>query len=248
MQEHGRGETRRMAEAAGCQRSYLSQVVHGNAQLTPDHAHKLSVYFRLSARERDYFFVLLEHARAASAEYRQHLEERLKALKDEHENLSSRIERPIIESAPEQVRYFSSWHWSAIHLLTSIPQFQNASSIARKLFLPESFVLEILESLAERGLVKHEGNLWKYFSGETHLSRNSPLVALHHSNWRQRALLEAQMHPDKGIHYTQVQSMSREVYEKIREKIFKFIEQSVAEAGPSKEEELIAITLDCFKV
>lgn len=148
-----------MSEAAGCQRSYFSQVIHGNVQLTPDHGFKLCKYFQFNSREQDFFLTQLELARAATAEYRAYLEEKLVQIKRAQEN-------PKAKATPEQLQYFSSWHWSAIHLLTSIPGYEQASAIAERLRLPQNLVLQTLESLAKRGLVKHEGNLWKYASGE----------------------------------------------------------------------------------
>jgi uncharacterized protein (TIGR02147 family) len=248
MQAHGRGETRRMSEAAGCQRSYFSQVIHGNAQLTPDHGYKLCKYLEFTIRERDFFLTQLEHARAATAEYRKHLEEKLNQLKREHEDLGAHVDRPKLKDSSQHLSYFSTWYWCAIHLLTSITEFQKSAAIARRLHLPESLVMEALEVLAEQGLVRRVGSSWEYASGEMHVAKESPLVSLHHNNWRQRAVLSAQVPSARNMHYTQVQSMSREAYEKIRTMVLKFIDEATKEAGPSTGEELVAVNIDIFPV
>lgn len=148
-----------MAEAAGCQRSYLSQVIHGNVHLVPDHAYGLSQYFGLSDEEREYFITMLEYARATSEDYKEHIRGKLQELKGEKHS-----EQKV---APKS--YFSSWHWSAIHLLTNLPEYQSPKKLAEFLRLPEDSVRLSLETLAKVGLVKKEKQTWKFAQANSSL-------------------------------------------------------------------------------
>jgi len=47
-----RGYQSRLAEAAGCQRSYLSQVVHSTPHLTPEHAMGMAQFWKLRSGSR----------------------------------------------------------------------------------------------------------------------------------------------------------------------------------------------------
>jgi hypothetical protein len=73
-------------------------------------------------------------------------------------------------------------------------------------------------------------------------------VVTHHQNWRQQAIVHAQIFPDDGIHYTNVTSVSRSALEKLKGLVLKFIDESNQIAGPSDPEELITLTLDLFKI
>lgn len=53
--------------------------------------------------------------------------------------------------------------------------------------------------------------------------------------------------PDE-IPYTMVQSMTVPAAEKIKQRLLEFIDESRKITGPSKEEELICITCDLFRV
>ena len=61
-----RGTISRIADAIGCQRSYLSQVLHAKAQLTKDQAWNLCTFFGLPEMEATYFECLVDFERAST--------------------------------------------------------------------------------------------------------------------------------------------------------------------------------------
>jgi uncharacterized protein (TIGR02147 family) len=243
----GWGSVTRLADAAGCQRSFLSRVLNGPIHLTPDHGHGLCEHWELTRAESEFFMLLLEKERASTQRYRKHIEAKLGALKREQENLSLRLNRPAPDMGQKEMVYYSAWHWSAVHIAVSIPELQTIPAIARRLQLPESLVASTLATLEGLGLVKRDGQRWGFASSELHLPKNSPLSSLHHSNWRQRATLDSQDASGSGVHFTVVQSMSLKAFEKIRRYAVEFVETASREAGPSKEEELVCIACDVFK-
>jgi uncharacterized protein (TIGR02147 family) len=241
------GAVGQIAAAIGCQRSYLSKVLHGKAELTMDQAHAVARYLSLSLRATEYFLALVERSRAASPAFRAHIEKRLAALKREQENLSEKVERP---RAPEDFRhavYYSVWYYSAVHILTSVPGFQAPAAIAGRLQLPSSLVLDALKQLAEMGLVEKNGRGWN-FKAEIHVPAQSPLVALHHGNWRQRAVIDSARANDGGIHFTTVQAVSKADFERIRQNLLQFIQATARLAAPSPSEELYNFNCDLFRV
>lgn len=243
------GSLTRMAEAARCQRSHLSRVVHGNGHLTPDQAFDLAEFWGLSEAETEYFLLLVEEARAGSPGLRRRLGAKLSEMRRRQEDLSSRLQQTAPALATEgQARYYATWLPSALHMLVSIPSFQEVASIARRLCVPEGAVKKSLEELEAAGLVRREGTRWKIASGAVHLPRTSPFVSQHHGNWRQRAVLNTQQGAEDGLHYTVVQSVSLEDYLRIKALLLEAIDRYAAVAGPSKEQELICFSLDLFRV
>jgi uncharacterized protein (TIGR02147 family) len=241
------GAVGQIATAIGCQRSYLSKVLHGKAELTMDQAHALARYLAFSPVATEYFLALVEKSRAASPAFRAHIDKRLAALKREHENLSEKMDRP---RAPEDFRhavYYSVWYYSAIHILTSVPGYQTPAAIAARLQLPLALVQDALKQLAEMELVKKEGRDWN-FAAEIHVGAQSALVALHHGNWRQRAVIDAAQPQGAGIHFTTVQAISRADFEKIRQNLLQFILTTTRTAGPSPSEEVYSFSCDLFRI
>jgi len=147
-----------------------------------------------------------------------------------------------------QLNYFSTWIWSAIHFLTSIPEYQSLENISDRLGLKLSVTLQFLEQLQTQGLIENQGQRWIYKSGEFHAPKDSPLVRLHHQNWRMRAVVDAQDLNSEGTHFTAVQTVSKNDYEKIKNLLLQFISEASSIAGPSTPEEGIVITCDVFKI
>ncbi|MGK5082711.1 TIGR02147 family protein [Bdellovibrionota bacterium FG-1] len=243
-----RGSIRRMAEAAGCQRSYMSQVLGTHVHLTREQAWGLCSLFGFKDLESQYFMVLIDLARAGSKKYRENLESQRKMLKQRSEDLSERTTRKRIESEDFAMEYYSAWYWSAIHILVSIPGFQTVKSIAAKLFLDEKTVENSLKRLAVMKLVTQEKDRWCFRQESIHVPKDSPYVVFHHRNWRDRSVLSSQASDHEGIHYTMVQSVSRDVLPRVRQLFLDAIEQANRIAGPSAPQELVAINCDIFSV
>ena len=242
-----RGALSRAAEAMNCQRSYLSRVMNSKMHLTPDQAFILGQHLQLLDDEKKYFQLLVEYDRAADRNYRQFVAAEIKSLKQKHESLSEIIKKPQTIEASEAV-YFSAWYWTALHFLTSSPEFQTPKDLAKKLELPITFVHSCLDQLNSWGFVKHQNGRYEFAKGEFHLPKGSPFVHMHHQNWRARAILDSQLPTNENIHFTNFQVASRGDIEKIKSLALEFIRNCNQRLGPSKSEDGVAITLDIFKI
>ncbi|MAF90226.1 MAG: hypothetical protein CL674_03060 [Bdellovibrionaceae bacterium] len=246
-----RGIVTQLAEAAGCQRTYLSKVVNAEVHLTPDQAFRVCSFWQFSPDEKNYFLLLVDRERAGDKAYRDYLGVKLKALKIKHQDLSQRVKnRKTIQEEDSffLMKYYSSWVYSAIHFLTSIPSYQDSKNIAARLNLSEENVLRVLEDLRENSYVAKNRRNWIYHSGENHLAKISPLLNSHLNNWRSRALLNAQNKEHDDLHFSLVQSLSLSDREKLKNLILNFLDDFAKRANPSSPEELICLNLDFFKV
>jgi uncharacterized protein (TIGR02147 family) len=237
----------KMAKAAQCQRPYLSKVLKDEAQLTPSQAYGLARFWRLNSTETEYFLSLLEEERAGSLEYREYIQRKASTLKKEQEDLAKRVNRKSATIESEQMNYYSAWYWTAIHILVSIPEYQTVGAICQRLSVSSHLVENVLKRLEQDGFVRNRSGKWQFQAHESHVSKTSPLVVFHHSNWRQRAILDAQDPGNDSIHFTVVQSVSRDDYEQIKQLVLDFIERSARIAGPSKEEEMMCLSCDLFR-
>lgn len=243
-----RGILSRWAEAAGCQRSYLSNVLGGRAGLNRDQGFRLSEFLRHTERERNYFLLLVELEKDPSPSYKEYLRGQLAQLKREEENLQKKLERPAFQPEGVQSTYYSSWHRSAIHILVSIPEFQTISSISEHLGISSSLTEKILEELVSMGFVARNGSRYSWQSGDIHVPEHSPLVTLHHQHWRLKAIEDAQMKPADSVHFTSVYSLSRTDLEDVKFQILDMIKNYHVRARASKEEILVCFNADLFEV
>lgn len=236
-----------IAEACGCQKSHLSRVLQGKIELTMDQAAGLSDYFGLTNIESEYFLTLVQLARAGTKSLKQKLQSRLESIRKDQEDLSKRLTSNSIGVEEKEILYYSSWYWSAVHIIASIPEYQTTRAISQRLGLNDSFTEYILKTLLHFNLVSQVGSTWKTTTEPIHLSKKSSLIGLHHNNWRSRAVLSSQNPTHDGLHYTVVQSVSRSDFNRIKQLLLDAIEDYRNVANPSKEEEVACFCLDWFR-
>ena len=243
-----RGYQARLADAAGCQKTYLSQVLHSNIHLTMDHAAGLCRFWQFSEEQTSYFLDLVQIERSSSPHLTSFLKARLETIRRSAADLSTRYktEAPIDDASI--MRYYSAWYWGAIHVLLSIPNQWSDSKIAAHLRLPLQQVSETLVGLAAMHLVEKKPDGWVTTKNSLHLPRGSPLTALNHFNWRNLALSRLLESPNEGLHYTAIQALSVEDAKRMQERIMACIDETRAIVAPSPEEKMVAFTCDFFSV
>lgn len=77
-----RGFQTKMAVAANCQTSYLSQVLKSEKELTPDHGIKISQFLKLSLPHTRYFLCLISYSRAGSPELKDFIVDHMNEIKE----------------------------------------------------------------------------------------------------------------------------------------------------------------------
>ena len=245
---HIRGYQGQLALAAGCQRSFLSQVLNGPVQLTPDHAAGMGVFWNFDESETEYFIQLVHLSRAGSLLLRRAIEKRLQAIRKSGEDLSHRLGQPQITNEQNATLYYSEWSLSAIHILLGISSYQTTTSIATRLQIPEPLAIEYLSQLMQMKLIEKKGNRWIITERSIHSPQNSIHSLKHHSNWRTRALINAQKNLSNSVHYTALHTLSCKDLERIKEVVDKLILSTRAIVEPSPAEELCCLNIDYFKV
>lgn len=236
-----------VATACGCDRTYLSQVLNGKADLTPDHIIQFCEHFDLGPNESQYLLLLLLRDRSASATAKRRLQKQLDELKEKSLALSHRVRekespREITES--QRTLYYSSWLYGATHTLTSIPEFQTASAIAEKLNLAISAVQRILRDLHEMRVVQKSGEKYIHNGNDIYLPAQCPQSYSNHFSWRMRAIERTYMKDD--IHYTVAFSVSKNDVEKLRSQVIDLIEKQRKSVRESGTEVAVVFCCDFF--
>jgi uncharacterized protein (TIGR02147 family) len=239
-----RGYQSLLAKKAGCQRSYLSQVIHGTHNLTLEQACGLANFWDLNDHESEYFLDLVSLSKAGTAALRKKIMQRLEKTKSQSEDLSSRIKSGQLEVAAKQV-YYSAWYWSAIHIALSIPEMNRCQKIADYLGLQNDLVAEVLNGLQNFGLARNEMGTWQLLKGSIHLPKDSPLISMHHSNWRQRAMRQM-TRPEEQFNFSSAFTMSGQDYRLLKKMVLDFIEKMSEIVRESPPVDLYCLNVDLF--
>ena len=242
--EAEKGQRSKLAQAMSCQPAYLSQVMKGNAELSPEQAVAANLFLNHGPQEGRFFLNLVLKSRAGTKELRDFYQQELRKLLDERLMIQNRIKANRSLTEEDQIRYYSSWHFAAIHVLVSLSAFRTKQTIAKALNISSRIANEALEFLVGIGILKMEAD--EYRTGETslHLNANSPLIQKHHSNWKIRILQSLDQFNERDLHYTSVVSCSHEDLKKVKEIMIQSVQKIRAIIKESKDETVAAYTFD----
>lgn len=248
LNESTRGYKSQIAKAAGCPPSYLSRVMNAKAHLSQEQAIKLAVFWTLSPVETEYFLELVNLGKTSLPLLTRRIRNRLLSLKAESENLSNRFSATTTLDHEKEMLYYSAWHWSAIHVLVGIQGFQTAEKIAKRLNISLSLTVELLSKMEKMGLVKRKNENWSRAPGHSHLSKDSPMIKVHHTNWREKAVQDSLSPTNDSLHYTLVQSHSQIDFDQIKQLLLDSLDKCREVMKPSAREEMTCLCLDFFRV
>lgn len=248
-----RGNLSRLANAADVQKSYLSTCLSGKSHLTLDHAYGIALYLNMSNSEQNYFFTLIEKEKAASIRLQRNLTDKLKEMSREAYRLKNLQSNSLIVSDTASTSllkdYYLNWLFIAVHSLTSIPAYQKAEKISHRLNISLDLTVHILRQLENTNLIiKKANDTYEWSSGNLHLEDSSPVLATHHGNWRMRASDNCQKGDREALHYSVVQTLSKEDFEILKKKIANFIKSFNKISDPSNPEEAFCFNIDFFKI
>ena len=243
----GRGEYLKIAKHLGIHTSTLSQVLSGLKHFTLDQACALSDYMGLGELETQYLLLLVELERAGTERLRSTLKKQLSKLKEQGRELSKIIPGKRELSGEEKAIFYSNWFYTGIWALTSIPGFQTADAITKYFGLPKILVNQVISFLVSTGLCVEEGGTLRPGTTYVHLEGDSPLIARHHSSWRQKAIERHPFLSESEIAYSSPMSISKQDAEQIRKLIIEWIEQANKIRDPSPCETLYFLNVDWIK-
>jgi uncharacterized protein (TIGR02147 family) len=244
-----RGYQSLIARAADCQTSFLSQVLNGHTHLTPDQASGIAEFLGLDNHATEYFLLTVHLARASKPNYRSYLNRQLEQIRRNQERISSQLKSEPISSTANEALYYSAWYRCALHVILSIPNYQNVEVIAERLGLPISLIQLEINRLQKMGLINNRGAKgWELTQQKIHLSTESTMIGTHHSNWRHIAALKAQNRDTQALQYSGIHAMSHSDFKSIQKKLIRFISEMDKIISPSPEEEIFYVGFDSFKL
>lgn len=246
MAGEGRGRRKELADHIGCQISHITNVLSGGGHFNQEQAEAAANYFGFNQAETEFFLLLVQFNRAGTSRLREVYLRMLDERQQKHSALKNRLSMPDSLKDREENVYYGSWQYGAIHVLLSIPDFQNREAISARLELPLSRVDAVLSFLVETGLCRKEGSKYLPARPLIHLDKSSHLIARHHTNWRLRTIDNLDLTDDSDLHYSSVFTLSKSDYPKVQEIMSKALAEALKVITASPEEHAAVMCLDVF--
>jgi uncharacterized protein (TIGR02147 family) len=244
-----RGFRARLSRAAGCQASYFSQMIQGRVHLTEDQIIGIAFDLDLAPDETEFLLLLLRHEKAGTKKLKEYIEKQIQRSKLEYQNLKNRVVAKGTVPMHEVLGvYFSSWIYSAVHLLTSSEETQTVEAISSRLHLPATKTKETLEFLQSSHFVEKKGLRWIYKSGAIHIEKCSPFQPAVQMTRRELATRSIALNSGDAVHFSSLFTIDEADFHKIRELLSKYVEASHKQIERSGTSRLACMCLDLFEV
>lgn len=241
-----RGIRTKLADALNCQKGFISQVLSGPSHLSLEHAIKVSRFLKLEAADEEYFLLLVHLGKAGSKDLEEFYKKRMAEIIERRKEIKERIKAKSDLTEAEQMTYYSSWHYTAIHMCLYSSDLRKKGLIANSLGISDSVVSRVLDFLVNTGLAKEDGDEYAAGPARIHLPKSSPLVSKHHSNWRMRAIDSFDSPRENDLHYSLVMSISDEAAEKIKEVLLKTIQEVEPILKAAEDKCVYTLNMDLF--
>lgn len=242
------GQRKRLAEAIPVHSTFVSQVLKGRAEFSLEQSESINLFFGHTEEEGECFILMVLKDRAGSAQLKARFERKIQAMRDARLNISKRLDANSQISAQDRERFYSSYIFGAVHVLTGIPQFRTPAALSEALRIPRPQIQEILEFMLRIGVLKEgAGGL---FPGpqHVHLGNDSELILKHHANWRLHTLSNLQFLNRDDLHYSACVSLSRKDVFRVKESMLANLKSNVEIVSASPEEEAFVMSFDFYKL
>lgn len=245
---NGHGQMRLIAEKLRVHTTLISHIFRGSKNLTPEQACALCDFLKLPPLDTDYFLALVELQRAGTRDLRNVIQRRLRHLRDQSLELVKRLPQDRMLSEEEKATFYSSWHYSAVRLLTSIPQFRGVEEIANALKLSVGRIQRVIDFLLAKALIKQTDAGFELGPSRIHLGSDSTYIGQHHRNWRTKAMAHLDNLENDDLVFSAPVSLSAKDRKKIRAELVRLIEETGKTVEKSEPQELVTLNIDWIKI
>jgi uncharacterized protein (TIGR02147 family) len=248
----GAGSTRglqaKLAQAAGCQASYLSQALKGKVHLTEDQVMGIAEFMDFSSNQTDYLLLLLRLEKAATERLKTYLLKRVQDMRSDQLSLKHQVGPTSLHFNQEDLAvYAQSWIYSAAHILCSSPN-MTTEKIAGRLSISQTVATRTLKDLNQMGFVTKAGNFWKYGGSALHVPRESPWNKSLQQSRRELVQRSISMDENDATHFSTVFTIDEFDLAKLRAAVGSFVKKSHDTIHRSGTEVLGCLVVDLFKI
>jgi uncharacterized protein (TIGR02147 family) len=245
----GKGKKGTLAKYIGCQPSFVSQVLNGVPNFSLEQGVLINEYLRHNEAEGEFFVHLLQLERAGSQKLKSFYRRRMDKILADTKTVESRIKNPQqVLDAESSSRYYSSWVYGALFVLTSIPTSDQLKLMRKKTGLSESEVLEALAFLEESGAIQKKGAKYVPAKNRFHIGSESVFLKMHHKNLRLLSMSDLDRNSPEDLRYSCFMGISRRDADLIKESLLKIIENQEDVIKHSVEESVYNFCMDFYEL
>lgn len=241
-----RGLKSKAAAFLGVHTTLISQILHDKVIPNLEQGDKLNQFIGHNEEESHYFLLLLQKARAGTRSLQNYFQSQLDQIQKNRQVLKKRVGNTETVALQDELRYYSAWQFSAVHVALSVPELSQPETLSAELKIPLVDVRAILDFLVRAGLAQANSQGFSIGTRHIHLGTSSTQLRNHHLNWRLRAMQAIDQDVKNNFHYSSVVSLSRKDVQTIKELLIQALNSANRTIQTSKEETVYGMNFDFF--
>lgn len=248
-EREGRFTLRQLAELAGVQPSFLTNVLKGRFDFSADQLFAIAGALDLVEGEREYVLLLLEHERSAHAPRREALAKRIEEIRRDNQKTEKQLAIKVMELSPdEQAQYYlDPFAQVALVHLNLAPYDRQPEKLAGALGISKKHLGEILEILTRIGYVRKEGGAYRVVAHDKHLPTRNPLSGPALTLLRFKSLDHLQrLTTGEAFSHTVTLTGTVETKERLSDAYLAFLKKAEAIVKPARSEKAFQMNFDLF--
>lgn len=238
------------AEKLRIQKSYLSKILKGDAELSKDQAYLCAHELELDEEEREYFHLLIDCERSALPQYKKEISSKIKNIQLKKTQSDSYLvkEKPKNLDMNDAQKYYLYPEVQLIHLSLGIKKYQDApEKLMQELSISQELFQNCIKTLEALNLIEFDNKKIKILKSNMHLSNESPLFHQWHLQFKLKSLEQLKNLSARDKYNFLVSfSASEEDKEKIRIEFLHFLNKVEKIVKKSKSENLYQMNFDLF--
>ena len=145
--------------------------------------------------------------------------------------------------------YYSHWLYAALHLHLLVDPQNTVAAYAKKFRVSEELIERVLQFLLESSLISHKEKQWIVQKRDLNLPRNSFMSFVNHVSWRTKAIDQLNLRDSSNsYHFSSALTLSDNDYEWFKGELKKTLNHLRERVRETKNENLVGICLDFFRI
>lgn len=242
-----RGIRTKLAEKTRTHPAFISKVLSGVNDLSPEHIPPTNELLAHTPEESHFFTLLVLQARAGTQELKKYYQAQIQEILKKRNEFLERVKIEGKIQPSDQVLYYSKWYYLAIHILVNIPKYQTREAIAQRLKLSLNTVSKATETLVKMGLIENKNGKFIIGSKRIHLEKDAPLITQLHTNARSHAVEKIAEGEDYDLHFSMGFTMSKKLFDEYRSRLLDLVTEFEKKFREDDPEDFFCLNIDLFR-
>lgn len=238
-----------MAAFMRIQKSYLSKVLHGHAELSSDQMHLACQYLEFSEEQLGYMMLLLEYARSGLHDRKEKLGAEIGRIQKKYLETKEHIAARTVGGAGGLAEYYLDPLYQIVHICLSIERYaHDLGLLARDLEVRPARVASAVNKLEQLGIIARAPDRGiRVLMRNVHLPREAAVYPAWRNQLKVLSMQRLQsMSNDYSYSFAVVFSADEETRKKIQSRFLELLKEIEPFVKAAPAEDTFAMSFDLF--